>query len=343
MLAVRKLARGIGLVEVVETAEPIPKEGEVLVKVDSAGICGTDLHIYQDEFATEPPVTLGHEFAGTIFEIGRGVKGWQVGDRITAGTYYFTCGECDQCRRGRPNLCAQRRSIGSKENGAFAPYIAIPAGNLYRLEDHIELEHAALTEPLACVVHGISIAGVEPGDNVAITGPGPIGMLALILCKAAGSRVLMLGANQDTARLDLAKEMGADAILNVQVTGDALIAAADLLGTNAFDLVIECSGAAPAVATLLQLVRRGGRFCQLGLFGKSIPYDADQICYRELTLTGTLATIPSAWRRALALIGNGSLNLGKLITHRFSLSHWPEALAVSMEKQGLKVLLKPNS
>jgi L-iditol 2-dehydrogenase len=130
------------------------------------------LHIYFDEFPTEPPVTLGHEFAGTISEVGSDVREWKPGDRVTSSTYFFTCGQCEYCRCGRPNLCLDRRSIGSKRDGAFANYVTVPAANLYRLPDSLDFESAAMTEPLACTIHGVlDRSKVEPGDNVVISGP----------------------------------------------------------------------------------------------------------------------------------------------------------------------------
>src|SRR6476620_5592600 len=192
MMAVRKLARGVGNIELRDVPEPRAGAGQVVIEVDSAGICGTDLHIYLDEFETRPPVTIGHELAGRIVELGKGVDGWQVGDEVTTETYFSTCGDCPDCRRGRRNLCAHRRSIGSKENGAFAQYLLTPSSNLHRVPEGLDLESAALTEPLACVVHGVlQTAGVRAGEVVVVTGPGPIGLLAMQLAKVAGATVVM--------------------------------------------------------------------------------------------------------------------------------------------------------
>ena len=343
MLAIRKLARGIGNVSVEEL--PVPGAGpeEVVVEVDSAGICGTDLHIYLDEFETSPPVTMGHEFSGRIVEAGKNVKDWHPGDRVTAGTYFFTCGQCRYCREGRSNLCLQRRSIGSKRDGAFARYVVVPAVNLYRVPEEVDLERAALTEPLACTIHGVlSVAKVQAGENVAITGPGPIGLLALQLAKAAGATVAVLGTEADRARLELAKELGADHPVDISTEADIQSRVQDLFHGEGIDLVIECSGAGPAAQTLLNLVRRGGRFCQMGLFGKSIPWNQDLVCYKELSVTGTNAHVPSAWPQALKFMAEGRINIRRLITHRFPLIAWDQALQTAQTKQGVKILLKPG-
>jgi L-iditol 2-dehydrogenase len=343
MLAIRKLARGIANVSVDEVPVPVAGPEEIVVEVDSAGICGTDLHIYLDEFETAPPVTLGHEFAGRIVEIGENVGGWQPGDRVTAGTYFSTCGRCRYCRGGRSNLCLQRKSIGSKRDGAFARYVAVPAVNLYRVPDEVDLESAALTEPLACTIHGVlSVAKVQAGENVAIAGPGPIGLLALQLAKAAGASVALLGTEADRGRLELARQLGVDHTLEITGVTDVQGAVQDLFHGEGVDLVIECSGAGPAAETLLNLVRRGGRFCQMGLFGKPIPWNQDLICYKELSVTGTNAHVPSAWPYALKFMAEGRINVRRLITHRFPLEAWDQALQTAQKKQGVKILLKPS-
>jgi len=343
MLAVRKTGRGIGNVEVQEVKEPRPDADQVVIAVNSAGICGTDLHIYLDEFETYPPVTIGHELSGEIVELERNVSGWSLGDPVTTETYFYTCGNCSHCRCGRRNLCVKRRSIGSKQDGAFAPYLVTPASNLHRIPDELDLESAALTEPLACTVHGvIETAQVRAGDNVVITGPGPIGLLALQLAKGAGATVVIIGTDQDTERLRMAEGLGADGTINVQRVDDVVEAAGDIFHSEGADLVIECSGAAPAAKTLSDLARRGERFCQMGLYGKPITFDQDAVCYKELVVTGTNASVASAWPRALKLLAEKKVDAKRLITHRYTIVEWDKALEVMKNKAGVKILLKPG-
>jgi L-iditol 2-dehydrogenase len=344
MLAVRKVARGPGNIEVQEVPEPHPGPGQAVIQVDSAGICGTDLHIYLDEFETIPPVTMGHEVAGQIVELGKDVDGWKLGDRVTTETYFETCGRCFNCRRGRRNLCNDRRSIGSKRDGAFAAYLLTPAANLHRVPEGLDLESAALTEPLACTVHGVlETAGVCAGDTVVITGPGTIGLLALQLAKVAGANVLMVGITQDIERLELAKELGADEVIDVEKVSHFTETVRKVCGMDGADLVIECSGAAGAPKLLTDVARRGARFCQMGLHGKPIMFDQDAVCYKELVVTGTNASVTPAWTRALKLLGDKKVDARRLITHRFSIADWDKALAAMKNQQGVKVLLKPNS
>lgn len=343
MLAIRKLARGIGNIEIKDVPKPSAGPDQVVIKVDSAGICGTDLHIYLDEFETHPPVTIGHEVAGRIAEIGTNVTGWKEGDRVTTETYFYTCGRCFDCRRGRRNLCLQRRSIGSKQDGAFAEFLLTPASNLIRIPDDLDLESAALTEPLACTVHGVlETAGVRAGDNVVITGPGAIGLLAAQLAKVAGASVLMIGTDQDLERLKLAKQLGADHVINVQEVSNIVESVTDIFGANGVDLVIECSGAAAAAKTLTDVARRGARFCQMGLYGRAIPFDQDAVCYKELVVTGTNASVTPAWTRALKLLAERKVDARRLISHRFAIADWDKALEIVRSKQGIKVILKPD-
>jgi L-iditol 2-dehydrogenase len=218
-----------------------------------------------------------------------------------------------------------------------------PAANLHRVPDDLDLESAALTEPLACTVHGVlETAGIQAGDNVAITGPGPIGLLALQLAKVAGATVAMIGTNQDAERLKLARQLGADHSINVQEVQNVIEAVTDAFKADGADLVIECSGAAPAAKTLLDVVRRGGRFCQMGLYGKPILLDQDAVCYKELVVTGTNASVTAAWTRALKLLSEKKVNAQGLITHRFPIEHWDKALEVVKAKEGVKVVLKPS-
>ena len=342
MKAVMKVARGVGNVELREIAEPAPNAGEVKIRVQAAGICGTDIHIFKDEFPSRPPVVLGHEVAGEIAALGDGVENYQVGDRVTTETYFSTCGQCRYCRSGQNNLCLNRRSIGSAVNGGFTNFVVVPATNLHNLPENIDFQAGALTEPLACVVHAVSSTPtVVPGDVAVIAGPGAIGLLALQVVKAAGATVVVLGTDGDEHRLDLARKFGADYTVNVQ-SDNARSLLDDITpeGMGA-DVVYECSGAGAAASHLLELVRRRGRYVQIGLFGKPISLDLDQVCFRELVVTGSNASVPSAWIRALQLLGTGKVQTRPLITDVYDVTEWSEAFNGFESKSGIKTLLKP--
>jgi L-iditol 2-dehydrogenase len=342
MKAIMKTARGVGNVALREIDEPQPSAGQVKLAVRAAGLCGTDLHIYKDEFRSVPPVVLGHEVAGEVVALGDGVTGWQAGDRVTTETYFSTCGQCRYCRAGQNNLCLNRKSIGSAVNGGFTNYLIVPARNLHRLPDSVDYETGALTEPLACVVHGVtSTPTVAPGDVAVIAGPGAIGLLTLQVVKAAGATVIMLGTDKDAHRLTLARDLGADHIVNVQ-HDDAAALVRDLTdeGLGA-DVVYECSGAGAAAAQLLELVRRKGRYVQIGLFGKPVAWDLDQLCFKEIVATGSNASVPSAWAKAVTLIGSGKVQTKPLITHRFPVTEWEAAFATFEDGTGIKAVFTP--
>ena len=341
MLALRKLALGEEKLELIEVPEPTLRPGHVILNVAAAGICGTDVHIMRDEYRSDPPVTLGHEVAGTIAALGAGIDGLQVGQRVVTETYFSTCGHCEQCRTGRPNLCAERRSIGSFEDGGFAPRVLVPATIIHPLPDGLGFPEAALVEPLACVVRGLlELNEVRAGDRVVITGPGPIGLLAQQVVKAAGARAVMLGTAADAARLELAAKLGADGVLTVEAADELVDAVADALGGPP-DVAVECSGAAPAAGVLLRLVKKAGRYVQVGLYGTPIRLDMDQVCYKELQVSGSFATTPSSWYRALALAGSGAVSLAAIVGATFPLHDWERAFEAVAQRTPGKVLLIP--
>lgn len=342
MQAVMKIAPGVGNVTLGTVDVPVVTPGHVIIEVAYTGICGTDLHIYHDEFRTVPPVVMGHEIAGRIVEVGAHVHDINVGMRVTSETYYQTCQHCRHCRNGRPNLCLQRKSIGSAVNGGFTRYVRVPAANIHQIPANVSDQAAALTEPLACVVNAIDLSRITPGDIAVIAGPGAIGMLTLQVLVAAGAHVIMLGTPADAARLTMARQLGAAHVIDVSTTdvGQQIDLISDGLGA---DIVLECAGAGAAAQQLLQLVRRGGRYTQIGLFGKPTAWDMDQVCYKELIVTGSNASVPHAWDRALRLIASGQVDTQAIVSAVYPISEWHQAFAEFEAKQGLKILLTPLS
>ena len=342
MKAIMKTAPGVGHVEVRDIPEPTVQPGQVKIHVRAAGLCGTDIHIYRDEFRSWPPVVLGHEVAGEIAAVGEGVAGLIPGLRVTTETYFSFCGQCRYCRAGHTNLCLSRRSIGSAVNGGFTDYVVVPARNIHPLPDNVDFRAGALTEPLACVVHAtLTTPTVTPGDVAVIVGPGPIGLLTLQVVKAAGARAIVLGVGRDAQRLALARDLGADHTLDVeQEDAAALVAAVTEQGLGA-DVVYECAGAGPAAQLALTLVRRRGRYVQVGLCGHPVAFDLDQVVFRELTLTGTNASTPPSWLRALDLLRSGQVQTAPLITHVLPVTAWEEALAIFEAGAEVKVVFEP--
>ncbi len=344
MKAVMKVAPGVGQIALKEIAEPEAGPGKVKLKVHAAGLCGTDIHILLDEFKSSPPVVLGHEVCGEVVQLGEGVTSVVPGSRVTTETYFSTCGRCRFCRAGQPNLCRGRRSIGSAVDGGFAEYVVVPAGNVHVLPDHVSYSEGALTEPLACAVQGVHLCSrpVRAGEVAVIAGPGTMGLLTLQLALAAGAHVVVLGTDGDERRLAAAEELGAAHTLNVS-RHDPLPLIEDVTyGGLGADVVYECSGAGAAARQLLRLVRRRGRYVQVGLFGSDVTWDLDQVCYKELTVTGSNASTPESWVRAVRLLSQGTVDVRPLITHSLPLTDWEAAVDIFRARSGIKTLFRPQ-
>ena len=341
MKAVAKVARGEGNVSLIDAPEPTVIPGHVLIEVQAAGVCGTDLHIYHDEYPTSPPVTMGHEAAGVVARVGEGVSACQPGDRVTTETYFYVCGSCVYCRDGFPNQCPSRKSIGSGTNGAFARYVLVPEHNVHHLPSNVDTLAGALTEPLSCCVHALELTRVEPGETAVVSGPGTIGLLTAQVARAAGARVVLLGTEADTTRLELGRTLGVHETIVVQKT-EPVTAVREMTRGLGADVVFECSGAAPSAQNCLKLVRRRGRYAQVGLFGKPIVWDLEQICYKEIAVSGSFATVPSSWRKALALLASGQVQTRPLVSNVFPIAEWERAFELFEQRLGLKIILTPG-
>jgi L-iditol 2-dehydrogenase len=325
-----KLAPGPGNVALTEREEPRAAPGHVVLDVVAAGICGTDLHIQDGEYPSLPPVTMGHEVSGVVAELGEGVSDAWRGARVVTETYFSTCGTCAYCCDGRPNLCSERRSIGTHVDGGFAARLHVPVGNLHRIPDWLDGAAASLMEPLACVCHSLlDPARIGTDEDVVVLGPGPIGLLAAQVARASGGAVHVRGTPKDAVRLAKAAALG----FAVSTTdGEPLEA----------DVVVECSGAEAGIAAALASARRGGRMVQVGLAGRRVNVLFDLICFRELTVTSGFASTPVSWARALALVEARSVELEPLLSRVVPLTRWEEAFAATRAGEGIKFALDPK-
>ena len=329
MLGVAKLAPGPGHVALAERPEPTARPGHVVLDVTAAGICGTDLHIEDDEFPSRPPVTLGHEVSGVVAELGEDVDEDWLGARVVTETYFSTCGICAWCRAGRRNLCPERRSIGSAVDGGFAPRVEVPAGNLYRVPDWLDGMAAAMTEPLACCCQSLPERVIREGDEVLVVGPGPVGLLAAQVAAAAGGRIHVRGAPRDGARLELAGSLGyATSTTNDDPPGE-------------FDVVVECSGHESGMSFGLVSARRGARYVQIGLAGRPVVIPFDLVCFKELTVTSGNASTSASWTRAVALVAARAVALDPLLSAAVPLERWEQAFSDTRAGVGVKYVLVP--
>jgi L-iditol 2-dehydrogenase len=344
MKALVKTKKGVGHLALMEMPEPSPAAGEVLIEVCASGICGTDVHVKRDTFPYWPPVILGHEFSGVVTELGPECKHYRVGDRVVGEPHTRHCGQCDLCRTGNVQICAQKRSPGWGIHGSMAKYLVMPEQLLHRVPDSVDFDTAAVVEPTANAVHDVlERAGVTAGDFVVVLGPGPIGLLAGLTAKAAGARhLVVVGTPQDESlRLTKARELGFETVLNV-AQDKVPEAINDLTGGVGADLVVECSGAAQAIASTVELVRKKGKICAIGLTGgKTVDFPWEKAAFRVADVHFCLSTSYTSWDRAIHLIATGQIPAQQVITHRLPLDDWETAFQEIESLRALKVILHP--
>jgi L-iditol 2-dehydrogenase len=329
MLAVVKAGPGSDNVRLQAVDEPQASPGTARVKVIATGICGTDIHIARDEYAYEAPVVMGHEVLGIVDSVGDKNDAGLIGKRIVCETYFSTCGVCDWCRSGRRNLCPTRRSIGSFENGGFARYVVLPVINLHVVPDSVSDTEAVLAEPLACVTQSLLDPPiVSAGDRVLVTGPGAMGQLASQVAMAQGGVVTLAGLERDAARLATAASLGISTTTGIPEA-------------NSFDVVIECSGSAPAADVALRSARRGAHYVQIGIFGKDVTVPLDLVLYKELIVSSGFASTPTSWRRAMALIEQKLVTLSPLVTGSIAIDQWQQGFEAVAAGHGIKTIIVP--
>ena len=293
-------------VEVEDREVPSPGPGELKIRVEASGLCGTDLHIAAGEypFATTG-VTLGHEFTGTVVEVGPGVPTFETGDRIVVDPN-IPCRVCAYCHSSRPHLCENPQALGVTRNGGLSESAVLPATQAYRVPDGLPPEAAALTEPLACVLHAVDLGGLRPGERALVLGAGPIGVLCSMLLVAAGaSEVLVSEPNPN--RKEIVRRVGAVPVEPDEISGPVA------------DRVFECVGRPETMSAAVEA------------------YD---VFRRELTIRGSY-TNPYVMDRALALLASGRLDWQSVVTHRFSLDEFDDAWTVHSGGSGLKVCVRP--
>lgn len=343
MQALVKTQKGAGFLELREVPEPRAGSGEVLIEVKACGVCGTDIHVCHDRFPYWPPVILGHEFSGEVVEAGPDTHLIRAGDRVVGEPHTQACGHCYLCRTGNVQICSMKRSPGWGIDGAFTKYLKMPERLLHRIPDSMSYESAAVVEPTANAVHDvIERGGVTAGDFVVVLGPGPIGLLAALAARAGGARqVLVAGVPADEEiRLAKARALGFEAVLNA---GNLAEIVRDLTGGLGADLVVECSGAAPAIASTVDLVRKRGRICVIGLTGKdAIPFPWDKAAFKVCDIVFNLSTSYTSWDRTINLVAGGHIPAGEIITHRMPLREWRCAFDEIESQRALKVLLIPE-
>jgi 2-desacetyl-2-hydroxyethyl bacteriochlorophyllide A dehydrogenase len=311
--------------------DPAPAPGEAVIAVDACGICGTDLHIYDGDFAPAPyPIVPGHEFCGEV--VARGDTDVAEGT-FAAVDPSLHCGRCSECRRGRGNLCLNWGAIGVTVDGAFAEYVRVPAANVYPLDERIPRPWGTIVEPLSCVVHAMDRLGALEGARVLIYGAGTMGLLlAQVVRREFVARVDVVDLRAD--RLPVARRVGADGVGS----------SAEELGADRWDLVVDATGAVSAIEDGLSRVARGGTFLVFGVSPAEATarFSPFRIYNEEITVIGSMAVLRS-FGRAVELLGSGAIDAAPLLTHRLPLESFDAAVAQVRAGEGLKVQLSPGA
>ena len=331
-----KAERGIWLEDI---DRPTPGHNDVLIKVRRTAICGTDIHIYQwDDWAQRTirvPLAVGHEFSGEIVGCGSEVRGLERGDRVSAEGH-ITCGVCRNCRAGRRHLCRNAVGIGVSRAGAFAEYISVPAFNVFKLPDSISDEMAAILDPLGNATH-TALSFDLVGEDVLITGAGPIGIMAVAIARHAGARHIVVTDINDY-RLKLAKKMGASVALNVS-SGSLDDTMRDLRMEEGFDVGMEMSGNPAAFRDMLRTMHHGGHIAILGIPPGEMAIDWTEVIFKGLILKGIYGReMFETWYKMASMLQSG-LDIQPIITHRFDHSEYEQAFELMASGQSGKVVL----
>lgn len=337
-----KASRFLGNKTFAVTDLPTPHAGpgELVLRNQVCGVCGTDVHIYHGEPGSadvNPPVVLGHEYSGEVVEVGEGVTGFAVGDHVTVDPNIY-CGHCAYCQNGKKQLCPSMEAIGVTRDGGFAQYSRIPASQAFKLEPTVPWEAAAMAEPLACCLHGIDLAGIQVGDKVCVVGGGAIGLLMVQLAKLSGASQIVLSEPNEKRR-QVGLQLGANAALD-PTRPDAQEAFAQVLDGGA-NVVIECVGNVPAVKSAFQFAGKGATVLLFSVPKVDATFDLPlfDVYKKELTIKGSFVN-PDTHARAVALINSGKVDFGPIITHRFPLDQLPEAIAMQMSDASIKVVVE---
>ena len=337
MDAIVKPVAGPGL-ELRKVPVPVPGPGQVLIKVRKTAICGTDVHIYNwDPWATEhikPPMTIGHEYVGEIAQLGEGVTGLHVGQRVS-GEGHITCHHCRNCHTGNIQWCKDTQGVGVDRDGAFAEYVCIPEENVIIIDESLPEDVVAFFDAFGNAAHTALMFDLI-GEDVLITGAGPIGIIAAGVCKFAGARrVVITDVNDD--RLELARKMGVDAAVNTAKEALPMIMTEQGL-VEGFDVGLEMSGNGMALQQMISVMRYGGKISLLGISNKPVALDMNTVITKGLTMQGIYGRKMDTWHQMSYMV-QGGLDVSPIITHRFHYTDFQKGFAAMNSGKSGKVVL----
>ena len=344
MKAVVKYDNVDGATELREVAIPEIGADDVLVKVAYIGICGSDPHMHHNKvtYTVNVPLILGHEFSGTIEKMGDNVKGFELGERVTAETHADYCGKCILCRTNNYHVCRDRKGYGFQTDGAFAKYVKVPSRILHKLPKNVSLKEASLTEPL-CVAYSslVKHSNLKPGDFIVIIGPGPIGLLCTQMAKIIGaSDIVVVGTDGDEKRLEMAKEFGATLTINSSKE-DPVEIITGLRDKYGADVVVDTAGFSPTFKLAMEVVRPCGQINKIGWGPAPVGFSLDPMISKAITVNFTFSHNYDVWEKCLALMDTKAVDLNKTISHELTLDKWHEGFELIESKEGLKIVLTP--
>ncbi|MBE0430658.1 MAG: alcohol dehydrogenase catalytic domain-containing protein [Dehalococcoidia bacterium] len=326
-------------IQVQEYPDPVPEEGEVLIRVEACGICGTDLHAYKTGMYA-PGVVIGHEFGGVVAAVGAGVVSFRPGDRVTASPG-IGCGRCFLCRQDAENLCEQSVKLGVTDDGAMAELVRVPQSGVHHVPENLSLKEACFTEPFSIALHGLNQSRLRLGDRVAIIGAGPIGLCLLQTLRMAGAGAVWV-VEPNPFRLDLAMRLGADRVLNPREVSP-LNVVSHLTNGSMADIVFECAGFPETITQAPMLVRRGGQVVVLGICDQPVDMDFLSIITSEMDIQTAYYSKASEFARTIDFMAKGSLRAAPLITLEVPFERVVESFRtlLSPDSNQMKVLVRP--
>lgn len=338
MRALAKMQPAEGL-ELVDVPKPAVGHNDVLIRIRKTAICGTDIHIWKwDDWAARTipvPMHVGHEYVGEIVGIGQEVQGFRIGDRVS-GEGHITCGHCRNCRAGRRHLCRNTQGVGVNRPGAFADYLVIPAFNAFRIPDDVSDDLAAIFDPYGNATH-TALAFDLVGEDVLITGAGPIGAMAAAIARHVGARNVVITDVNDY-RLDLAARMGASRTVNV-AREDLRDVMRELGMTEGFDVGLEMSGVPSAFASMLEQMNHGGKIAMLGILPDGVGAAWSQVIFKGLEIKGIYGRqMFETWYKMVAMLQSG-LDLSPILTHRFAVADYRQGFEAMLSGRSGKVIL----
>ena len=342
MKAIVKYGRNDGEVEVREMPEPCLLPHQVMIKVAAVGVCGSDIHLWHEKqsWPIKLPVIMGHEFCGTVVELGAQAGGFNVGDRVVVETAAEICGTCIYCLSGNYNMCPSRRGFGALLDGSMTGYIPVRTPILHRIPENVSFEHAALTEPISVANKAlIEKSNIHPGDTVVVQGAGAIGVLAANIALLCGAgTVIVLGTDIDAHRLEIVKKLGAHHTLNIQKEDplELIRSIGDGYGAH---LVVDCTGVSAAFKQSMQMVRPLGAITKIGWGPQPLNFSIDPLVAKAVTLQGSFSHTYATWERSLRLISTAQLDISPIIGGVYPLEDWEEAFSAMETGKNVKSVL----